>query len=205
MMAPIKNIIFDLGGVFIQIDYPKTEAAFIAAGVTDFTALYSQHHAGPLFEHLETGKISPKEFYDQFRLASGHDLTDEHIEQCWNAMLGDFFPAALDWLEKISKQYRIFLYSNTNAIHYKAFSTAFTKQTGKKSFDDYFITAYYSHTFGLRKPYADSYSALLQKENLLAAETLFIDDTAVNIEGAKQAGLQTIHLVAPQKVELLSL
>jgi putative hydrolase of the HAD superfamily len=204
-MADVKNIIFDLGGVFIEINYPKTEAAFIAAGVTHFAELYSQQHAGPLFEALETGRISPQQFYEQFRTVSGVALPNETIESCWNAMLGNFYPAALEWLENISKKYNIYLYSNTNAIHYKAFSKLFTQQIGKPYFDDYFITAYYSHTLGLRKPYAASYTAILEKEKLQAAETLFIDDTAVNITGAKEAGLQTIHLLLPQKVEDLGL
>jgi len=204
-MATIKNIIFDLGGVFIHIDYPKTEAAFVAAGVPHFHELYTQHHANPLFEDLETGKISAETFYHQFRATSGINLSDETIEACWNAMLGDFYQSALTWLGDIKNKYNIYLYSNTNSIHYNAFSALFTQQTGLNNFDDYFITAYYSHTLGLRKPYAASFTAILEKEKLVAAETLFIDDTAVNIAGAREAGLQTIHLTAPQKVETLGL
>jgi HAD superfamily hydrolase (TIGR01549 family) len=203
-MNPIKNIIFDFGGIFIDIDYMKTEQAFIDAGVVSFHELYSQHNASSLFEDLETGKKSPLEFYDSFRQTANINLANEQIEHAWNAMLGNFLLDEINWLETIGSQYRIFLYSNTNKIHHDAFSAAFKKLTGK-DFDDYFIKAYYSHTLGLRKPYRESYEAILQEQGLLATETLFIDDTLKNIEGARLAGLQTIHLVPPHRVSQLGL
>lgn len=204
LMQGIKNIIFDFGGIFIDIDYMKTEQAFIDAGVANFRTLYSQHSASSLFEDLETGRKSPLAFYDGFRQVANTHMTNEQIEQGWNAMLGNFLLDEINWLETISHKYRIFLYSNTNKIHHDAFSAAFRKLTGK-DFDGYFIKAYYSHTLGLRKPYKESYEAILKEQGLLAPETLFIDDTLANIEGAKLAGLQTIHLIPPDRVSQLGL
>jgi FMN phosphatase YigB (HAD superfamily) len=204
LMEPIKNIIFDFGGIFIDIDYQKTEQAFIDAGVANFQELYSQHNASSLFEDLETGKKTPFEFYDAFRETSHLNLSNEQIELAWNAMLGDFLLDEINWLQTISNKYRIFLYSNTNKIHHDAFSFVFNELTGK-DFDAYFIKAYYSHTLGLRKPYKESYEAILKEQGLLASETLFIDDTLKNIEGARLAGLQTIHLVPPDRVSQLGL
>jgi putative hydrolase of the HAD superfamily len=77
---------------------------------------------------------------------------------------------------------------------------SFHLQNGERPFNDYFVKAYYSHEFGLRKPYPESYAALLDAEGLKPEETLFIDDTLKNIEGAKAAGLQTIHLAPPATV-----
>lgn len=74
------------------------------------------------------------------------------------------------------------------------------RENGCENFDNYFIKAYYSHELGLRKPYVESYQKILEEQNLLASETLFIDDTYKNIEGAQKAGLQTIHLQAPVTV-----
>lgn len=198
--ANIKNIIFDLGGIFLNIDYSLTEKAFIQLGVTNFADFYTQHNASALFEDLETGKISPEDFCDALRKISNVPLTNEEIYTAWNAMLLDFPLERLEWLEAISKRYNIYLYSNTNKIHYDAFVTIVNKVSSNKPFNDYFIKAYYSHELGLRKPYAASYTAILQEQNLAATETLFIDDTIKNIEGAAEAGLQTLHLVAPQTV-----
>lgn len=199
-MQSIQNIIFDLGGIFLNIDYPATEKAFIELGVTNFHELFAQNHANDLFEQLETGKIQPEAFYAAFRETTGLQVTDAQIRGAWNAMLLDFPPDRLEWLGAIGKKYNVFLYSNTNQIHYDAFIDTFRKQTGLKEFNDYFVKAHYSHELGLRKPYPESFRALLQLHGLNAAETLFIDDTLKNIEGARQAGLQTIHLAPPRTV-----
>ncbi len=204
-MENIKNIIFDLGGVFIDIDYIKTEKAFVEAGIIHFNELYNQHRSSSLFEDLETGKIAPTDFYDALRQTSGAALTNEQIEYAWNAMLGAFLPNEIQWLEQIAKRYKIFLFSNTNQIHYSCFLRLLKQQTGITNFDDYFTKAYYSHILGLRKPYKASFEFILQEQQLLPQETLFIDDTLVNIEGAKQAGLQTLHLIPPQQVSSLGL
>lgn len=201
----IKNIIFDLGGIFMTLDYQKTEDLFVQYGVKDFKQLFNQHHASPVFEQLETGKISPEAFYDAFRTISQTSLSNEQIEEAWNAMLLSFPLDRLEWLKNIKSKYNIYLYSNTNIIHYEAFMKLYEHVTGTNSFNDFFIKAYYSHEFGYRKPHSASYLKILEEQHLLAAETLFIDDTLVNIEGAQAAGLQTIHLVPPMTVLSLEL
>lgn len=196
-MQPIKNIIFDLGGIFLDIDFARTERAFKELGVTNFSALYTQHHSSDLFELLETGKITPEEFHDSFVKETGVPLSYEQVRDAWNALLGNFPQERLEWLETIRDRYKIFLFSNTNKIHYDAFSESFTEQTGIDDFNRYFIKAYYSHELGLRKPYPASFLYIMEEQGLEPAETLFIDDTLKNIEGAKTAGLQTLHLVPP--------
>ena len=199
-MQQIKNIIFDLGGVFMNIDFAKTETAFAQLGVSDFNQYITQHTITELFELLEIGKISPEEFYDSFRKLTGKDLNDKQIADAWNALLLDFPKERIEWLDLINKKYNVFLFSNTNKIHYDLFSNTFKKETNGKDFNDYFIKAYYSHELGLRKPYPESYLYILDEQKLNANETLFIDDTIKNIEGAKLAGLQTFHLQPPKTV-----
>ena len=199
-MQKIKNIIFDLGGIFIDIDFSKTEKAFADLGLANFHQFFSQHTASPLFEDLETGKIIPSVFYQLFRLQTQTNLSDIQIKNAWNALLGTFPQERLQWLDAIKMRYNIYLFSNTNLIHYNAFQRIYQQCTGLNSFDDIFIKAYYSHELGLRKPYPQSFTALLNMENLVAEETLFIDDTIGNIEGAKQAGLHTKLLLPPYTV-----
>jgi FMN phosphatase YigB (HAD superfamily) len=199
-MKKIKNIIFDLGGIFIELDYFKTEKAFINLGITRFPKLYSQHFATPLFADLETGRITEEEFYNGFRKTADINLTNQQIKNAWNAMLLNFPPERLRWLKNIAKEYKIYLFSNTNIIHYNAVQKIFYENTGQKNFDDFFIKAYYSHDLEMRKPDPAAFREILKRENLAAAETLFIDDTPKNIEGAKQAGLQAILLPPPTTV-----
>ncbi len=199
-MQNIKNIIFDLGGVFMNIDFAKTNEAFAAAGLTNFKEHFTQHHATPMFELLETGKITPEEFYESFRKEVYEFITNEQIRDAWNALLVDFPKERIVWLDEIRTKYNVYLYSNTNKIHYDSFIISFTEQTGFPDFNHYFKKAYYSHELGLRKPYPESFTHILNEQNLLAEETVFIDDTFSNIEGAQKAGLQTIHLVHPTTV-----
>jgi len=199
-MQEIKNIIFDLGGIFLNLDFARTEQAFVDHGIDNFHIYFTQHHATDLFELLETGNVSPEEFCEGFRKETNTDLPNEKIINSWNALLLDFPIERIKWLEQIGKKYKIFLFSNTNQIHYESFIQSFTKQTGVKDFNSFFIKAYYSHEIGLRKPNPESYQYILNEQGLVAEETLFIDDTIKNIEGAKSVGLQTIHLVAPKTV-----
>jgi putative hydrolase of the HAD superfamily len=184
----------------MNIDFKKTEQAFLNLGVTGFNDMFTQHHANDLFENLETGKITPEQFYESFRQAIGKPLTNTQIKDAWNALLIDFPPERIKWLGNISRKYNVYLYSNTNLIHYESFMDTFCKNTGLPDFNQFFIKAYYSHELGLRKPYVNSFEYILKEQNLNPAETLFIDDTYSNIEGAKAAGMQTIHLEAPKTV-----
>ncbi|MBL0884671.1 MAG: HAD family phosphatase [Chitinophagaceae bacterium] len=193
-MSAFRNILFDLGGIFLNIDYQKTEQAFIDLGIHDFGQLFSQQFSNHLFEELETGKILPHDFYEAFRKQTNTSLSNETIQHAWNAMLLDFPEERLVWLERIAQQYPVYLFSNTNIIHYQCFISIFEQNFPQKPFNNYFRKAYYSHELGLRKPYPESYVKIMELENLDPKETLFIDDTPKNIEGAQQAGLQTILL-----------
>jgi FMN phosphatase YigB (HAD superfamily) len=101
-------------------------------------------------------------------------------------------------LDQIKSKYNIYLFSNTNAVHYKAFTTIYTQTAPlvglNPNFNHFFKTAYYSHTLKQRKPAVAAFEAVLQDAKLDPAQTLFIDDTISNIEGAQKAGLQTLFL-----------
>ena len=200
-MHSIKNIIFDLGGIFLQVDYQKTEDAFVALGISNFASYYKQDFVSKLFEDFETGLITPADFCNGFRQITNAHLTNEQIETAWNAMLGDFWAERLVWLEMIGKQYNVYLFSNTNETHYHALMEIYHQSNPGHDLSNYFIKDYYSHTLGMRKPYKESYVRLLNEHGLQAQETLFIDDTLKNIEGAKEAGLQTLLLLPTMDLE----
>ena len=198
-MDNIKNIIFDLGGIFLNIDFGLTRQAFLDLGIDSFDELYKEHQDSNLFLLLETGRITPAEFHQAVVEKANVPVTYEQLVNAWNALLLDFPPERLEWLRAIGSKYKIFLFSNTNQIHYEAFKNAFLEQTGE-DFDTYFIKAYYSHKMGLRKPNPESYQYILDEQHLKASETLFVDDTFKNIEGAEKVGLQTLHIVHPKTV-----
>jgi putative hydrolase of the HAD superfamily len=204
-MENISAIILDLGGVLLNIDYQQTKKAFSKLGIQDFDVHYTQFRGSHLFDDLETGKVSEPEFYDIFRNQAGLQLSDEQIRQAWNAMLLEFPASRAALLADLRTRYRLFLLSNTNGIHYDFFNDLFKKSTGLKALDDSFDHAYYSHRMGLRKPGVEIYRQVLKEQHLDPATTLFIDDTEANLVGAKEAGIQTIHLQAPDRIEDLGL
>jgi len=199
-MKKVHNIIFDLGGIFINLDFQKTTQAFQQLGIQNFQQFFSQNHSNDLFIALETGKISANEFFELLRKTTGINADNQTITDAWNAMLLNFPPERIEWLNKINKQYPVYLFSNTNIIHYNCFMQLFQRDVGMQNFNEQFLKAYYSHEMGMRKPDADGFEYILQQNNLKPEETLFIDDTVANINTAKALGFQTIHLTAPQTV-----
>lgn len=199
-MQGIKHIIFDLGGVILNIDYQRTDKAFTDLGVKNFSELYSQFHANPLFEKLETGGVENEAFINAMKPYLPAGTPDQAIIDAWNAMLLDFPVARLQLLQQLGQYYNLYLLSNTNAIHLEALNAILEKSRGIPSLDTFFIKSYYSHQIGYRKPDKEAYQIILDEHHLKPAETLFIDDTLPNIEAAKALGIQTIHLQAPKTI-----
>lgn len=193
-MNNIKNIIFDLGGVILDIDFRRTEKAFELMGLKNFSHHISQHHITDFFENYETGKIDDAEFVSGISKLIGIPVEDGKIIDAWNALLLDFVPERIALLKRIKTKYRTFLLSNTNSIHHKEFQQRLFNNFGVY-LEDLFEKAYYSHAVKLRKPGADIFNLVLKENNLVASETLFIDDTESNFGEAKKLGIQIHHLV----------
>jgi putative hydrolase of the HAD superfamily len=203
-MQEFKAIVFDLGGVLLNIDYHRTEQAFIALGVRQFPELYNQHHSGTLFTDLETGKIDTATFIEAVKKESSLPLNDQQILDAWNAMLLDFPLERISLLQRLARKYDLYLLSNTNAIHLEAFTKLLQVTANLPSLEHLFRKVYYSHLIGARKPDLAAYEYVIRENNLEAARTLFIDDTPGNIEGAAKAGLQAVLLKPPVTIiELL--
>ncbi len=202
-MTSLKNIIFDLGGVLLDIDYQQTKKAFEDLGFDEFEKMYSQYSADAVFAQLETGAISNTVFYDIMIRRSGGRIPQQSISNAWNAMLLEFREETLFFLESLAGKYSLYLLSNTNAIHLAAFEEIFTAQTGKASLNNYFTKAYYSHEVGLRKPNEDIFEFILEDAGIEASESLFIDDSYNNIQTADRLGFKTHLLLPGQKIETL--
>jgi epoxide hydrolase-like predicted phosphatase len=196
---PIQNIIFDLGGVILDLDSKRMNDRFHKLGVKDFERYFTLKEQTGFFEDLELGLITSEEFCERLRQAAEVELDDRVIEATWNLILKDFKKERMEFLENISKEYKIFLFSNTNSIHAECFEKRCVEQMGK-SLESYFDAVFYSHGLHLRKPDKMAFEEVLLQAGLHAEETLFIDDNAANIYGAQKAGLQTILLQSPQTI-----
>lgn len=192
-MRGIKNIIFDLGGVIINLDNQRTTDAFVALGLKNIKEYFGHGHAASFFKDYEVGKLTDQEFIDAIR-ATGLNATDQAIVESWNALLLDFPAERIQLLRQLRNNYRIFLFSNTNALHLAALQAIYSRTFGTGSLEDLFEKTYYSHLLGMRKPDKASYEYILKENGLVGSETLFVDDAIINVEGAEQAGLKGLYL-----------
>jgi glucose-1-phosphatase len=193
-MQGIKNIIFDLGGVILNLDNRRTEEAFTSLGVKNFRQYFGHGHAASFFKEYEVGSIDDRQFMDALRELTGIEVPDQAIIDSWNALLLDFPPERIQLLQQLGKSYRIFLFSNTNALHLAALRKTYADTFGPGTLDEHFEKTYYSHLLGMRKPDKESYEHILRENRLLGPETLFVDDAIINVEGAELAGLKGLYL-----------
>ncbi|MCG9911633.1 MAG: HAD family phosphatase [Flavobacteriales bacterium] len=192
-MNTIRNIIFDLGGVLLPVDYQVVIRAFEELGVSDAAQMYSQQAQQPLFDQLERGEISGGEFLFELKKKMP-SVSETDILKAWNAILGQFPSNRLELLLKVKQQYRIYLLSNTNEIHIRQFLADLKYNNGVEDFTSFFEEVYYSNETGFRKPEKEIFDLVLLDNNLNASETLFIEDTEHNVRGAVQAGIPTLWL-----------
>ena len=191
MKSKIDTIVFDLGGVILNIDYRQTEKAFQDIGFPDFAELYTQFKQTDLFVQLEKGLIDPNEFLDRLKGFATRDVTEEQIINAWNAMLLDLPLHNLHLLEELKKHYRLLLLSNTNAIHYECFFNQVENLTGRRDLSPYFEKEYYSHLIGKRKPDREVFEFIIKDRQINPEETLYIDDSPQHLETAQYLGFFT--------------
>lgn len=190
----IEAIIFDFGGVLINIDYHATITAFQSLGLKNFEELYSQASQSNIFNDLETGVITSDTFIHRLQQEYLHGVNKQQIIDAWNKMILEVPAYSITLLRDLKKQgLSLYLLSNTNAIHIdKALEE--WKKTANDTMDAYFDKVYLSHEMKMRKPHPEIFEFVCSKEGLNPKTTLFIDDSIQHIEGAKKVGLQTLHL-----------
>jgi putative hydrolase of the HAD superfamily len=204
-MPIIKNYIFDLGAVLLDIDFNKLKNAFENIGITDFDSQYSHLSASHLFENLEMGKISNDDFLISLQKQTPQNSTLPEIQTAWNAILLDFRIKSMEFVKALSKDYRVFLLSNTNAIHVAEINQLVRKQLQSNQLDDFFEKAYYSFKVGMRKPNEDIFKYVLEDAGINPEESFFVDDAHPNITTAANMGFNTHLLLPGERVELLGL
>lgn len=192
--SKIKNIIFDLGGVIINIDYSLLIEAFSKIGLPHFEAYFSQKEQKKLFDLYEKGMISSQDFREELKKQCKPGTTDAAIDSAWNAMLLDLPKERLDLLLHIKGKHRTFLLSNTNEIHMIFINSYLQKQFEINSLNGHFEKVYLSYEVKMRKPDTEIFELILNQNNLEEEETLFIDDSAQHIESANSLGISTILL-----------
>ncbi len=188
-----KNIIFDFGGVLLNINPELVVNQFQKLGLKDADFIIESYTNNGLFDRLEKGVISPEEFRAEIRKNLNKNVTDQQIDNAWNAMLLDLPAERLALLKELRKNHRLYLLSNTNVIHWECY-TKYVRNTYGEELNAFFDNTYFSHNMNLRKPSKEIYTTVLEKEKLCASDTLFIDDLLENVEAAKSVGMSAHFL-----------
>jgi len=192
-LHPFHNIIFDFGGVIIDIDISRTQKALIRLGLPAEMVSYSGNLAHGLFLRYETGIISTEDLRNELRRTSGASFSDKEFDRAWCAMLIGIPSGRIKLLEELNRNYRVFLLSNTSPLHAAQFEKFFLKSAGVPM-NTCFEKRYYSHETGLYKPDPEAFLSLTRDSGILPQETLFIDDSKPNTVAAEALGFQTIYL-----------
>ena len=203
-MQNIKNIIFDYGNVIFMLDFLKSKQAWKELGIENADTFYAQKVQDNIFDGFETGDVTAAQFRDYIRqITNNPHLTDEQIDHAWNSLLVGIPEGNHELLLSLKPKYRTFLLSNINAIHYDHIMKYLKNDFGFEGNDHLFEKTYYSHLVGKRKPSAAIFEQILNENNLIPAETLFIDDNPHNTAAAEKLGIQTYLMTAPDNVQAL--
>jgi FMN phosphatase YigB (HAD superfamily) len=192
-MQKVKNIIFDYGNVIFEINFKTVQNALSQLGIPDIDTFFGHKAQDAIFSQLESGATSPAQFRAEIRAAASNNaLTDAEIDAAWNSILIGVPPNVHDILLAVKRNYRTFLLSNTNEIHYDYILNYLKKEFNIVNNDHLFEKAYYSQLMFKRKPNVEIFEQVINENQLDPAETLFIDDSPQHLEGAKKVGLQTL-------------
>jgi glucose-1-phosphatase len=192
----IKNLIFDLGGVILDLSVDTSLTSFANLSGIEKSTVRKLFISSPEFEFYEKGGISDEDFREFVRTVYRINGSDESLDACWNAMLLGFPRKKLELLETLKGMYNVYLLSNTNNIHLQYINnTLLPRVNHHTSLDSFFHRAYYSHRMKKRKPDAEIFEQVLYEGKFLPSETLFLDDNQSNVEGAGKLGIKTVHVV----------
>lgn len=202
ILKGVKNIIFDLGGVLLNIDPKKTIEAFGVLGTEQLIGDKGLSYDHDIFYQMEQGQVTPDEFRDGVRQLLAANISSEKIDAAWTAMLLDFPGIRVELLRSLRKEYKIYLFSNTNAIHVEKYHSNFRNQHGFEV-STLFEKDFYSNEIGFRKPTPESFQEIIRLSGINPSESLFIDDSRQNVEAAIATGLHGFWLQPGQKIEEL--
>ncbi len=185
----IKNIIFDLGDVFINLDRLSTQTELKKLGLHEFSNEMTGWNL-----NYEKGLVSTRDFISYYKSILKH-IEEAELIKMWNSILSDFPEYRLKFLENIDKRYRLFLFSNSNALHLDYFKKTVGDEFYSR-FRNCFEKEYYSFQVNLCKPDREAFRFVLENNHLKPEETLFIDDAQENTVSAQKLGMLVWNLKA---------
>jgi FMN phosphatase YigB (HAD superfamily) len=191
--AQIRNILFDLGGVILDINVRATQQRFYELGLPALFMQYPENMLTDLFFKYETGKIDTIQYRNEVRRISGLELPDRDIDDAWNAMLVGIPAERTQLIGRLKKRYRLFMLSNTCPLHAPVFEKMYLDASGVPM-HEVFDGIYYSFHIGHHKPDLEAWKYVIRDARIKPEETLFLDDNIHNVKASQELGFQAIHI-----------
>jgi putative hydrolase of the HAD superfamily len=189
-MSTIKNIVFDLGGVIIDLDITCSMQRFEALGIKNIHEILDAYEQRGVFLAFERGELDMQGFCHALSQYAGKRLSEEEVRYAWLGFIVDVPQYKLDYILELRKRYKVFLLSNTNPAVFEWAQTAAFSPAGRP-IDDYFDKIYVSYKLGMTKPDPRIFEHALKDGSMTPIETLFIDDGARNTAVARSLGILT--------------
>jgi glucose-1-phosphatase len=187
-------LLFDLGRVVLDIDFNNTLARWAANAGCAPAELAARFPRDESYRRHETGQISDAEFFMGLRTALGVGLSDAQFLEGWNAIFIGEMPGIAVLLARAARRVPLYAFSNTNPAHAEYLAKAYAGVLG------HFRKIFLSPAIGLRKPDAAAYDHVVKAIGVPAARIVFFDDSTENIAGARNRGLQAVHVTSPDDV-----
>jgi len=202
VLGEIRTIIFDLGGVIIDLDVDATMKGFSSMSGLTLPEVREWYAAQPVFKDFEKGLITEADFRQAIREAfSLNGVGDEEIDRVWNAMLADLPVSRLHFMQSLMARYRVMILSNTNSIHVRQLNTNMLPGiAGADSLNPFAHEVLFSHDIHLRKPDRAIFRYVLEAYSLVPGETMFLDDNPENVAGAREVGIRAEYITHPDIV-----
>ena len=196
----IKTLIFDLGGVIINLHEQATIEAFVGLSGYSVEKVVSNYESLSIFKDHEKGLISDDAFRQGIRDSMELSVTDDEIDHAWNSMLGEIPIARINHLIKLKEKYKVLILSNTNGIHEIRFNEILKSVSGKNSMKHFVHEVFLSHRINMRKPEPEIYQHVVAYSGIDPTTSLFLDDKLENLLGAESVGIQTMHISHPDNI-----
>ena len=194
MDSNIRNIIFDWGGVLIDVSMSRFLENCAARGILFEDGEITSTHKAGFFLDYETGFLSNEELREEIRRRSSCHLSDSDIDGIWNTMRGSVPEEKLRLLDSLRGKYNLYLLSNTNPLHWESASPVVFSYNGL-GVDDFFRKVFLSYEMHVAKPDSRIFTMALEEAGLRPEESLFIDDSLVNCRAAESVGMKAAHYV----------
>lgn len=196
----LKNVLFDLGGVILDLNVNGTLESFLDMGFPKELLTYPENMYTDIFYRYETGRLTTPEFRDVIRKQAGVNFADEDFDAAWCKMLSKVPEKRTRLLKSLAEDYHLYILSNTSELHIEKFREMFEKTAGFQ-LSDVFVKCFYSYETGHHKPDEQAFTHVLSDAGINAGETLFLDDNIHNIKSAGSLGFNVIHITENLRME----